>query len=195
MLSSANVPLARRPTPFTVVLRCSTSCAYRCKPSLASLSSRCHGGAGRRAAAAFIRRSGADDSPSTEGTSKPENGASKLASEAPEASAPAPASTPAADTPGSFLGAQIPELPPEPPAKLPGEEKSLQLPKEVIERLKTRVFGIDTFFVTSVDNYEGEGGVVFKGNVRGRNTKVHHVLTYLISWRLAGSSQLLLMLC
>ncbi len=31
---------------------------------------------------------------------------------------------------------------------LPGEEKSLRLPREVIERLKTTVFGFDTFWVT-----------------------------------------------
>lgn len=31
---------------------------------------------------------------------------------------------------------------------LPGEERSLKLPREVIERLKTTVFGFDTFWVT-----------------------------------------------
>ncbi len=52
--------------------------------------------------------------------------------------------------------------------KLPGAEANLQIPKEVIERLRYTVFGFDTFWVTSVDNYERDG-VVFKGNVRGKD--------------------------
>ncbi len=36
----------------------------------------------------------------------------------------------------------------EAPSTLPGEEKNLKLPQEVIERLKTTVFGFDTFWVT-----------------------------------------------
>lgn len=54
-----------------------------------------------------------------------------------------------------------------------GEDKSLQLPKEVIERLKYTVFGFDTFWVLSVENYE-QDGVVFKGNVRGRDPAVSY---------------------
>ena len=50
---------------------------------------------------------------------------------------------------------------------LPGQD-AVQLPKEVIERLRYTVFGFDTFWVTSVDNYD-QDGVVFKGNVRGRD--------------------------
>ncbi|KAF5840237.1 hypothetical protein DUNSADRAFT_17340 [Dunaliella salina] len=45
---------------------------------------------------------------------------------------------------------------------------TLRLPREVIEKLKYTVFGFDTFWVTSVENYE-QDGVVFKGNVRGRD--------------------------
>ncbi|KAJ9523354.1 hypothetical protein QJQ45_005399 [Haematococcus lacustris] len=52
--------------------------------------------------------------------------------------------------------------------QLQGEGASLKLPAEVIERLKFTVFGFDTFWVTSVSNYQ-EDGVIFKGNVRGKN--------------------------
>lgn len=45
---------------------------------------------------------------------------------------------------------------------------TLRIPREVIEKLKYTVFGFDTFWVTSVENYE-QDGVVFKGNVRGRD--------------------------
>lgn len=43
----------------------------------------------------------------------------------------------------------------------------------MIDRLKQHVFGFDTFWVTSVDNY-GHDGVVFKGNVRGRDPAVSY---------------------
>ena len=68
-----------------------------------------------------------------------------------------------------------PQLPPD--RKSPGledgastgtaaPERGLQLPRDVIERLRTSVFGFDTLFVTSVENYEANG-VLFKGNLRG----------------------------
>ena len=41
-------------------------------------------------------------------------------------------------------------------------------PLQVIERLKFTVFGFDTFYVTSVENYKNDG-VVFKGNMRGKD--------------------------
>lgn len=44
-------------------------------------------------------------------------------------------------------------------------DESLRIPKETIEILKDQVFGFDTFFVTSQEPYEG--GVLFKGNLRG----------------------------
>ncbi len=52
----------------------------------------------------------------------------------------------------------------------PDEEKqtsgrNLQLPIEVIQRLRNVIFGFD-FFVTSVENYQANG-VIFKGNLRG----------------------------
>lgn len=45
----------------------------------------------------------------------------------------------------------------------------IKIPKEKIEILKNQVFGFDTFFVTSQDPYEG--GVLFKGNLRGQASK------------------------
>ncbi|KAB1217756.1 putative zinc metalloprotease EGY2, chloroplastic [Morella rubra] len=48
-------------------------------------------------------------------------------------------------------------------------DELIRIPKETIEILKTQVFGFDTFFVTSQDPYEG--GVLFKGNLRGQAAK------------------------
>ncbi len=42
----------------------------------------------------------------------------------------------------------------------------MQLPREVIQQLRDVVFGFDTFYVTSVENYQANG-VLFKGNLRG----------------------------
>lgn len=43
--------------------------------------------------------------------------------------------------------------------------RNLQLPTQVIQRLRNVIFGFD-FFVTSVENYQANG-VIFKGNLRG----------------------------
>ncbi|KAK7385755.1 hypothetical protein VNO78_31599 [Psophocarpus tetragonolobus] len=48
-------------------------------------------------------------------------------------------------------------------------DEAIKIPKEAIEILKSQVFGFDTFFVTSQDPYEG--GVLFKGNLRGQAAK------------------------
>ncbi|KAJ1426377.1 hypothetical protein SESBI_10400 [Sesbania bispinosa] len=48
-------------------------------------------------------------------------------------------------------------------------DDAIKIPKETIEILKNQVFGFDTFFVTSQDPYEG--GVLFKGNLRGQAAK------------------------
>ena len=47
-------------------------------------------------------------------------------------------------------------------------DKELQLPTEVVQQLRDVVFGFDTFYVTSVENYQANG-VLFKGNLRGRS--------------------------
>ena len=46
------------------------------------------------------------------------------------------------------------------------EAKSMQIPRDVIKRMRDTVFGFDTFFVTGVENYEANG-VLFQGNLRG----------------------------
>lgn len=46
------------------------------------------------------------------------------------------------------------------------DDTGFQLPPEVIARLRDTVFGFDTFFVTSTENYQADG-VLFKGNLRG----------------------------
>ncbi|CAL9229304.1 unnamed protein product [Arabidopsis halleri] len=48
-------------------------------------------------------------------------------------------------------------------------DDSMRLPKETIDILRGQVFGFDTFFVTSQEPYEG--GVLFKGNLRGEPAK------------------------
>lgn len=40
---------------------------------------------------------------------------------------------------------------PSPPSR---ENENLQLPAEVIQRMRDTVFGFDSFFVTSVENYQ-----------------------------------------
>lgn len=54
------------------------------------------------------------------------------------------------------------------------EAPGLQISKEVIEKMKYSVFGFDTFWVTSVENYQADG-VVFKGNVRGKDPQAAYL--------------------
>lgn len=49
-----------------------------------------------------------------------------------------------------------------------GADANLRVSKEVIETLRNQVFGFDTMWVTSVDNYQADG-VVFKGNIRSKD--------------------------
>ncbi|XP_042474916.1 probable zinc metalloprotease EGY2, chloroplastic [Macadamia integrifolia] len=51
----------------------------------------------------------------------------------------------------------------------------VRIPKETIDILRDQVFGFDTFFVTSQEPYEG--GVLFKGNLRGKADKSHEKIT------------------
>ncbi|XP_047956366.1 probable zinc metalloprotease EGY2, chloroplastic isoform X2 [Salvia hispanica] len=48
-------------------------------------------------------------------------------------------------------------------------DESIRISKETIDILKDQVFGFDTFFITSQEPYEG--GVLFKGNLRGQAAK------------------------
>lgn len=47
--------------------------------------------------------------------------------------------------------------------------ETFQIPKATIDVIKEQVFGFDTFFITGQEPYEG--GVLFKGNVRGTAAK------------------------
>ncbi|KAJ4979185.1 hypothetical protein NE237_009965 [Protea cynaroides] len=61
---------------------------------------------------------------------------------------------------------------------LPGVKQLSELvsiPKETIDILKDQVFGFDTFFVTSQEPYEG--GVLFKGNLRGKADRSYEKIT------------------
>ena len=55
-------------------------------------------------------------------------------------------------------------------------EQNMQLPREVIQQLRDVVFGFDTFYVTSVENYQANG-VLFKGNLRGRSAAESYTRT------------------
>ncbi|EPS68104.1 hypothetical protein M569_06667, partial [Genlisea aurea] len=48
-------------------------------------------------------------------------------------------------------------------------DEAIRLPKESIDILRDQVFGFDTFFVTGQEPYEG--GVLFRGNLRGEASK------------------------
>ncbi|XP_071934512.1 probable zinc metalloprotease EGY2, chloroplastic isoform X3 [Coffea arabica] len=54
-------------------------------------------------------------------------------------------------------------------------DESIRIPKETIDVLRDQVFGFDTFFVTGQEPYEG--GVLFKGNLRGQATKSYEKIT------------------
>ncbi|KAF7816334.1 putative zinc metalloprotease EGY2, chloroplastic [Senna tora] len=70
----------------------------------------------------------------------------------------------------SVDGIEISSGSPLPGVKQPQQlDEAIKIPKERIEILKNQVFGFDTFFVTSQDPYEG--GVLFKGNLRGQAAK------------------------
>ncbi|CAO2825652.1 unnamed protein product [Amaranthus hypochondriacus] len=62
---------------------------------------------------------------------------------------------------------------------LPGLKTQLneadRIPKEKIDILKDQVFGFDTFFVTGQEPYEG--GVLFKGNLRGLASKSYEKIS------------------
>ncbi|KAL5799597.1 hypothetical protein ACOSQ4_032481 [Xanthoceras sorbifolium] len=54
-------------------------------------------------------------------------------------------------------------------------DELIRIPKETIDVLKDQVFGFDTFFVTSQEPYEG--GVLFKGNLRGQAAKSYEKIS------------------
>ncbi|XP_031093662.1 probable zinc metalloprotease EGY2, chloroplastic [Ipomoea triloba] len=54
-------------------------------------------------------------------------------------------------------------------------DEAIRIPKETIDILKDQVFGFDTFFVTSQEPYEG--GVLFKGNLRGQAARSYEKIS------------------
>lgn len=63
------------------------------------------------------------------------------------------------------------------PGSVSEEPKAdMQLPREVIQQLRDVVFGFDTFYVTSTENYQANG-VLFKGNLRGRSASDSYTRT------------------
>ncbi|XP_020574134.1 probable zinc metalloprotease EGY2, chloroplastic [Phalaenopsis equestris] len=61
---------------------------------------------------------------------------------------------------------------------LPGMKnirESIRISKATIDILKDQVFGFDTFFVTNQEPYEG--GVLFRGNLRGQAAKSYEKIT------------------
>ena len=64
-----------------------------------------------------------------------------------------------------------PDTPSKPPSVIGEDQPDLKLSRDIIEQLKNKVFSFDTFYVTSVENYQ-EDGVVFKGNTRGKDIQL-----------------------
>ncbi|XP_050210530.1 probable zinc metalloprotease EGY2, chloroplastic [Mercurialis annua] len=77
-----------------------------------------------------------------------------------EAETNTPSSTQDADAENVASGSPLPGVKPQ------QLDESFRIPKATIDILKDQVFGFDTFFVTSQEPYEG--GVLFKGNLRGK---------------------------
>lgn len=78
----------------------------------------------------------------------------------------------------------------EEPEKIPSPMNEQEnLPQEVISKLRDTVFSFDTFFVTSVENYQANG-VLFKGNVRGDPAKGFSKLKYRLKEQLGDKYKL-----
>ncbi|KAG8380810.1 hypothetical protein BUALT_Bualt06G0055200 [Buddleja alternifolia] len=71
-------------------------------------------------------------------------------------------------------------------------DESIRIPKETIEILKNQVFGFDTFFVTSQEPYEG--GILFKGNLRGRAATSYEKIAKRMEDRLGDQFKLFLLI-
>ncbi|KAL6326607.1 hypothetical protein AAG906_008469 [Vitis piasezkii] len=71
-------------------------------------------------------------------------------------------------------------------------DESIRIPKETIDILKDQVFGFDTFFVTNQEPYEG--GVLFKGNLRGKAAKSYEKITIRMQDRFGDKYKLFLLI-
>ncbi|KAK3163850.1 hypothetical protein QOZ80_1AG0009150 [Eleusine coracana subsp. coracana] len=85
-----------------------------------------------------------------------------------------PDATAASDTQENVEVIDVASGPPLPGMKQQLDD-SIRIPKATIDILKDQVFGFDTFFVTSQEPYEG--GVLFKGNLRGKPAKSYEKIT------------------
>ncbi|CAI0443603.1 unnamed protein product [Linum tenue] len=79
-------------------------------------------------------------------------------------------------------------------------DESFRIPKETVDILKDQVFGFDTFFVTSQEPYENllifilQGGVLFKGNLRGQAAKSWDKLTKRLHTKFGNEYKLFLLI-
>ncbi|CAK7325839.1 unnamed protein product [Dovyalis caffra] len=71
-------------------------------------------------------------------------------------------------------------------------DESIRIPKATIDILRDQVFGFDTFFVTSQEPYEG--GILFKGNLRGQAAKSYEKLTNRLQNKLGDRYKLFLLI-
>ncbi|KAA8539617.1 hypothetical protein F0562_026309 [Nyssa sinensis] len=71
-------------------------------------------------------------------------------------------------------------------------DELIRIPKEIVEILRDQVFGFDTFFVTSQEPYEG--GVLFKGNLRGRAARSYEKITKRMQDRFGDEYKLFLLI-
>ncbi|KAK4707060.1 hypothetical protein R3W88_033358 [Solanum pinnatisectum] len=71
-------------------------------------------------------------------------------------------------------------------------DESIRIPKETVEILRNQVFSFDTFFVTSQEPYEG--GVLFKGNLRGQAAKTYEKVSKRMQEKLGDDYKLFLLI-
>ncbi|KAK9283778.1 hypothetical protein L1049_012030 [Liquidambar formosana] len=67
-----------------------------------------------------------------------------------------------------------------------------RIPKETVDILRDQVFGFDTFFVTNQEPYEG--GVLFKGNLRGKAATSYEKITKRMEDRFGDQYKLFLLI-
>ncbi|XP_058109189.1 probable zinc metalloprotease EGY2, chloroplastic [Magnolia sinica] len=78
---------------------------------------------------------------------------------------------------------------------LPGVKQlgePIKIPKATIDILKDQVFGFDTFFITNQEPYEG--GVLFKGNLRGKAANAYEKITKRMQDRFGDEYKLFLLI-
>lgn len=94
-----------------------------------------------------------------------------------------------AQDPDNFQVASGSPLPGVKPQQL---DETIRIPKETIDILRDQVFGFDTFFVTGQEPYEG--GVLFRGNLRGLASKSYDKLSKRMQDRLGDQYKLFMLI-